>query len=73
MILTKEQKKEMAREFAENGHCNIFGFGTLLIKPARKGKINGVFGSKPVYKERFSFRASNSLKEQFLKKWKRKI
>jgi hypothetical protein len=70
ILLTDSQKRTLKNDLKKDGICVIWGVGTISKKPARKGKINGIFGAKLLFKERLSFKFSMKLKDKVLKKSK---
>ena len=70
MILTEKQKEQLMKELKDNKKCNIFGFFTIEIRPARKGVINGAFGKTPIFKLRPVYKTARSFKRLINGLWK---
>jgi len=64
MKLTPQQHKEIIEEAKEKGKFTIAGIGLFYVKPRRKGKIHGTFGSTPRYQKRILLLCYDSFKKQ---------
>lgn len=64
-FLEKEQIDKIIKNLKSSEKKSvIYGLGTFILKPARKGKINGTFGGDGVrYKKRVVFKPSETFKK----------
>lgn len=60
--------RNIAKLLRDNDKIIIENFGVFTLKPARRGKINGIgLGQKPKYTKRISFKPSEKLKNKVCK------
>lgn len=51
------------KKLKDEGKLCVYQLGTFHVKPRRKGKIHGAFGSTPKYEKRITFTPSEYLKK----------